>query len=102
MQWDDSGLHVQDLVGGASGGIVSSFVMGRAGPLAICSSIIVGALTANYLGEPAAKIIGTGQGSTTFIVGLGAMVICQKIIDVIQRYNPGGSGGRDAKTPRID
>lgn len=86
MQWDDFGLRVPDLVGGASGGIVSSIVMQRLGPLAMIGSVITGALTANYLGEPLGKIIGTGQGSTTFIVGLGAMLICQKIIERIRDY----------------
>lgn len=89
----DFGLRVSDLVGGASGGIVSSIVMQRVGPLALVSSVVAGALTANYLGEPAGKLIGTGQGATTFILGLGAMVICQKIMDAIKRYSPTPSTG---------
>jgi len=92
MGLDDFGLRVPDLVGGASGGIVSSIVMQRAGPLAMVGSVVAGALTANYLGEPAGKIIGTPMGATTFILGLGAMVVCQKIIDMLKRYGtaPGG------------
>ena len=56
--------------------------------------MVVGALTANYLGEPATKIIGTSPGATAFIVGLAGMAICQAIVEAAKRYRPAGVGGK--------
>lgn len=94
MHWEDFGIKLPDLVAGFAGGIVNSFVFGRADPKAIVGSMIVGALTANYLSEPATKIIGTSPGATAFIVGLAGMAICQGIVEAAKRYRPAGVGGK--------
>lgn len=91
----DIGVKTQDLIAGLAGGVVNAFVFQRSNPLAIVGSVVVGALTAAYLTEPAAKVTGTTGGATAFIVGLGAMAICQAIIGGISRWKPtGGTGDR--------
>lgn len=88
------GVKTQDLVAGLAGGVVNAFVFQRSNPVAIVGSVIVGALTAAYLTEPAAKLTGTTGGATAFIVGLGAMAICQGIVANIAKWR-GPKGGSD-------
>lgn len=87
------GINMLDAMAGVAGGIVNAFVFRRSQPMAICGSIIVGALTANYLGKPAAHIIeryvGPYEGAAAFIVGLCAMAICQVIVEVVAKWKPG-------------
>ena len=94
MQWADFGIKVPDLVAGFAGGIVNSFVFNRSDPRSVIGSMVVGALTANYLGDPATRIIGTGPGATAFIVGLAGMAICQGIIEAAKKWRPAGPGGK--------
>lgn len=94
MQWEDFGIKLPDLVAGFAGGIVNSFVFNRSDPKSIVGSMIVGALTANYLGEPATKIIGTSANTSAFIVGLAGMAICQGIVEAAKKYRPPGIGGK--------
>lgn len=94
----DLGVKTQDLVAGLAGGVVNAFVFQRSNPVAIFGSVIVSALTAAYLTEPAAKFTGTNGGATAFIVGLGAMAICQGIVAQITKWKTtgGSKGGGDA------
>jgi hypothetical protein len=85
----DIGIKVQDLVAGFAGGVVNAFVFKRSDPWSIVGSVIVGALTANYLGEPASKYIGMGGGTSAFIVGLTGMAICQGLMEAVKRWRPG-------------
>lgn len=94
MQWEDFGIKLPDLVAGFAGGIVNSFVFNRTTPVAIVGSMVVGALTANYLGEPATRITGTSSGATAFIVGLAGMAICQGIVEAAKKYRPTTIGGK--------
>lgn len=87
------GVKTQDLVAGLAGGVVNAFVFKRGTPIAIVGSVVVGALTAAYLTEPAARLTGTTGGATAFIVGLGAMAICQGILSRVGKWNPAGSKG---------
>lgn len=87
------GIKMQDLIAGLAGGVVNAFVFQRSNPVAIVGSVIVGALTAAYLTEPAGRITGTSGGATAFIVGLGAMAICQGIMGQIAKWKP--KGGTD-------
>lgn len=91
------GIKSQDLVAGLAGGVVNAFVFQRSNPVAIVGSVIVGALTAAYLTEPAGRITGTTGGATAFIVGLGAMAICQGIVGAITKWRPAAipKGGPD-------
>ena len=86
------GINVLDVCAGVAGGVVNAFVFKRSQPMAILGSIVVGALTANYLGEPAAYLIkryvGPYEGAAAFIVGLCAMAICQAIVEAVSKWRP--------------
>lgn len=75
------GIHLQDLIAGFAGGVANSFVFKKSKPWAIIGSIVVGGITANYLGVTVSKIIGTSSGTSAFIVGLAGMGICQGIVE---------------------
>lgn len=79
------GLKVQDLTAGVAGGVVNAFVFKRADPWAVAGSIVVGALTANYLGEYGVRYVGMGQGAAAFIIGLCGMAICQGIMSFVKQ-----------------
>ena len=74
------GIQLQDLVAGFAGGVANAFVFKKSKPWAIIGSIVVGGLTANYLGATVAKMIGTSTSTSAFIVGLAGMAICQGIV----------------------
>lgn len=82
------GVKTQDFVAGAMGGIVKALVFDRNGPAAVVTSMICGALTANYFGEYAAKETGTSGGAAAFLVGMCAMVICQVVISSAPKLLP--------------
>jgi uncharacterized membrane protein YeaQ/YmgE (transglycosylase-associated protein family) len=83
------GIKLPDLVAGFAGGVVNAFVFKRANPAGIIGSMIVGALTANYLSDAAARFTGTTGGAAAFIVGLAGMAICQGIVEGVRRWKPG-------------
>lgn len=82
------GIKVPDMLAGLCGGIVNAFVFKRATPMAIIGSVVVGALTANYLGEHITKVIGTSTGAGAFLTGLAGMAICQGSIEALRRWRP--------------
>lgn len=82
------GLKSQDLVAGLAGGVVNAIVFQRSSPIAVVGSMIVGALTANYLGEYFAKLMGTSSGASAFLVGLCGMVLCQLIVAAAAKWAP--------------
>lgn len=82
------GLKTQDMVAGLAGGIVNAIVFKRSNPVAIMGSIVVGALTANYLDEYVSKLTGTSIGTAAFLVGLCGMVICQLIVAAAAKWTP--------------
>ena len=84
------GLKTSDLFGGLAGGVVNAFIFQKTNPYAAASSVVVGTLTAAYLSDTAARYMGTVGGATAFLVGLGAMAICQGVVSAIQRWKPGG------------
>lgn len=83
------GIKVPDLVAGLLGGVVNAFVFRRADPWSVIGSVVVGALTANYLGEPIARFLGVGAGAAAFITGLAGMALCQGLIEAAKRWTPG-------------
>lgn len=91
MKFDlaDYGLKVSDLIGGFAGGLVSAIVFKKSDRWSVVSSVVVGALTANYIGEPIAKFLGMGGGAAAFICGLAGMAICQGLVDAIKHWRPG-------------
>jgi hypothetical protein len=50
--------------------------------------MLVGSLTANYLGEYGAKYVGTSEGASSFLVGLCGMIICQLIVAAAAKWTP--------------
>ena len=86
------GIKAQDILAGLAGGVVNAFVFQRSSPVAIIGSVIVGALTANYLAEAAAKTLGTSGGASAFIVGLCAMAICQALVAAAGKWMPKAPG----------
>jgi hypothetical protein len=69
------GLKVPDLVAGFAGGLVNAIVFKRTTPWSAIGSVVVGALTANYLSEFIGRFIGTPGGAAAFITGLAGMAI---------------------------
>jgi hypothetical protein len=100
------GIHVPDLIAGLSGGIVNSFVVRRSDPWSIIGSVVVGALTANYLSGLVGQYTGTSGGAAAFIVGLAGMAICQGVISAAKSWKPSFSKEvtdvRSKPTSRID
>jgi hypothetical protein len=84
LEW--LGLRVPDLVAGFAGGVVNSFVFRRGDPWSIVGSMVVGAFTANYLGEHVSRIVGLSNGAADFLVGVAGMAICQGIVAAVQSY----------------
>jgi hypothetical protein len=84
----DLGLRLPDLIAGFAGGVVNALVFHRAEPLSIVTSTVVGALTANYLGEPSSHVTGLSEGASSFVVGLAAMAITQGIMTAVQQWRP--------------
>ena len=82
------GIQVHDLVAGFAGGAANAFVFKKSTPWAVIGSIVVGGLTANYLGSVFAKFVGTSPGTSAFIVGLAGMAICQGIVESASSWNP--------------
>ena len=82
------GIKLPDLFAGFAGGIVNAFVFKRSDPWAVAGSMVVGAFTANYLGEPASHMLGLGSGAAAFIVGISGMAVCQGIIAAAQNWKP--------------
>lgn len=91
------GIRLPDLIAGFAGGAVNAVVFKRSAPAAIVGSVLVGAFTANYLGEAAARLVGMSGGAAAFIVGLAGMAICQAIVSAARRWKPAmGSGDGNA------
>lgn len=86
------GIKIPDMVAGFGGGVVNAIVFKRSDPISIIGSMIVGALTANYLAEPFGHYLGTAAGSSAFIVGLAGMAICQGIVEAAKSWRPFGKG----------
>lgn len=85
------GINVPNLIAGLSGGIVNAFVFKRSDPWSVIGSVVVGALTANYLSGPIGSYLGTGGGAASFIVGLAGMAICQGIVEAAKSWRPFGT-----------
>lgn len=74
------GIKTPDLLAGTLGGLCKAIIVDKSGPTAVVSSMIVGAITANYLAEYVTKYLGTTSGVSGFIVGVAGMIICQVIL----------------------
>lgn len=94
------GLRISDLIAGLSGGIVNAFIFKRSDPWSIIGSVVVGALTANYLSPIVGSYLGTNGPGVAFIVGLAGMAICQGIVETAKNWRLVTPGNRpDANRP---
>lgn len=82
------GIKTPDLIAGFAGGVVNTFVFKRADPISIIGSMVVGAFTANYLSDIAARYTGITPGASAFIVGLCGMAICQGLMEAMKSWQP--------------
>lgn len=77
------GITLPNLIAGLLGGMVKAVAIDKATPFAVITSMMAGGFTANYVGEPLAKMMNIGIGLSCFTTGLGAMVICQGVLAMI-------------------
>lgn len=93
------GINIQDALAGFAGGVVNAFVFKRSDPYSVIGSMVVGALTANYLSGPVGHYTGTSGGAAAFVVGLAGMAICQGIVEAAKMWKPfQPKGGADDRT----
>lgn len=91
--WRDIFIEPSSLIAGFCGGLVKALIStGTPEPWQVVSSVIIGALTANYLSPILAGQIGTKGGATPFLVGLGSMWICQSALMYFRKWSNGTNG----------
>lgn len=90
------GVKIPDLVAGFAGGVVNALLFQRTDPVAALVSVVVGGLTANYAAATFSKMSGLEIGFAGFIVGLGAMVICQGLLAGVKKWAPLGKENDNA------
>lgn len=91
------GLDVSYLVAGFCGGLVAVFVRKQTAPFDALGTVVVGTLTANYIGV---GIVGNyigGELPTRFVVGLCGIAVCTTIGKVIEKWRPKWANGNGAK-----
>ncbi len=95
MGSDNFGIDATRMLAGFCGGAVHAFVFRQKDPYTVISSIVVGTLTANYLGGAVGSYIGTWVGvqGASFVTGLIAMIVCQAIVTGAKSWNPRDGGG---------
>jgi hypothetical protein len=100
MTLDELGLNAARLIGGFAGGVVHVFTVRKFDPLAAAGSVVVGTLTANFLGPAAQHIapVWMGDYGPAFVVGYCAIIILQGIETMIrQRFRGANPMERNGK-----
>jgi hypothetical protein len=97
------GVRVPDLFAGLAGGVVRTLLDSKLQPVITVMSAITGGLTANYTAQTLSAGINRiieplagaplDKGFSAFVIGLGAMWICQAIIGKVRRWSGGGQNG---------
>lgn len=87
---ENFGFDAARLLAGFSGGVVHALIFQQRDPYTVAGSIIVGTLTANFLGAAATTYIGNwiGEGGASFVLGLIAMIVCQGIVTAAKTWKP--------------
>lgn len=95
------GIRANDLLAGFLGGVTALFVNRTTSPWEAVGLVVSGALTANYLTEPAVRLVGLNPGATGFIVGLCAMAIAHSLMTAARTWRPRlpGSGQSPPSPP---
>lgn len=86
--WEAIHLNLGNIVAGFFGGTVAAFALKRSDPYSIISSVVVGAIIANYLADLFSRWTGTPEHVAAFLVGLGGMGIAQGAIEVVKKWRP--------------
>jgi hypothetical protein len=89
------GIKVPDLAAGFGGGAINALWFQRGKPLDVVSSVVGGAITANFLTGTVSHVSGLEPGAAGFLVGLTAMVICQGLFVKVR----GWFGGPESDIP---
>lgn len=85
------GIHIPEMTAGFAGGSCSAVFLSRAKPSQFLASMIVGALTANYMSAVALKMVGlainVGEsgGTSAFLTGFLATPILQFVYSQVQK-----------------
>lgn len=82
------GIRLPDIIAGLGGGVVNAVVFKKTSPSGFIGSVVVGSITANYLGPTAMNYLNLSQGTASFFVGLTGMVICQSLISAAEKWRP--------------
>lgn len=102
-QWLASlGISVPNSIAGFAGGVASVFVRRQLHPFDATGSVVVGTLTANYLGDALVKLSGLPALATGFVVGLGGMQLCLMVMNQLRTMKvipapPNSNGDKGAK-----
>ena len=90
MTLDDLGLNAVRLIGGFCGSVVHIFTAKQFQPVALLGSVVIGTLTANFLGPAAQHYAPTwlGDYGSSFLVGYCAIIILQ-FVDMAVRAKLG-------------
>lgn len=82
----DFGLRITSAIAGFCGGVTYVFVTKNTKPFEAIGSVVVGSLTANYLGTHVANLTSLAEAPAGFVTGLCAMAMCQGIIAGGRRF----------------
>lgn len=93
----DLGIKLPDMIAGIGGGVVNAVIFKRTHPFGYIGSVVVGAVTANYLGAEVSGRIAVSAGASSFLVGMAGMVLCQSIISAVKKWRPRIGGGQNAQ-----
>lgn len=88
-EWlNEIGVNVPQAVAGFAGGAANVFLFKRIKPFDAVGAIVVGMVTANYVGAFAAKSTGLPELMAGFIVGLAGMNICIGLFELVRNWRP--------------
>jgi fluoride ion exporter CrcB/FEX len=85
------GIKTTHFIAGIAGGIVRAFLAGE-GWIAAMSSVVVGTLTASYVGPMAIgylpiSMIEKGELAVVFLTGVSGMFVCEGVLKFAKRWS---------------
>lgn len=81
------GISLPDMAAGFSGGVANAFALRKVRPIEMVGSVLVGALTANYLSDAVRSMTGYESAAVAFVIGLTGMAICQGLIEASRNWH---------------
>jgi hypothetical protein len=82
------GLDIKNIVAGISGGLSIAYAMRKPKPWELVSGMVVGGLTANYVGPSVSEWTGLPILMAAFFVGVAAKWICLRLLAAIECWIP--------------